>query len=161
MKKLITIFLLLFWATISTAQISTADGDSINCWEVTFWELNDSFTDGLNVTQGNTISLQWQQPLSSAIVPQPYTGIGDTTGAKHKFKLYTNNVSYTGLNGTADVVYDDYQVSLLPGVWAVTVRAEDMVGNLSQYSAAVWFIVDQAPDVPPLLPVELKIRVVR
>jgi hypothetical protein len=159
--KLIKILILslLLCSTVS-GQITTVDGDTIVGWDLTFWELNDQFNDGLVIVQGDTISVEWDQPLVGSSPLQPFLGIGDTTGVKHVLELLTSDVSYAGTD-TINVRYDDHIVSLTAGVWAATCQAIDIRGNKSQYSNAYWFIVRIGPDDPPLMPVRVLIRIVR
>ncbi len=158
-RKLILVTLILLLAVGSiAAQIPTMDGDSILCWDVNFWQLNDDYPEGFEINQGDVISIQWKQPLDSGREPQPE--IGDTTGLVVSLRLYTNEVNYSG-NDTVNVVYENYTLSLIPGVWAIAVRAGDMALNFSSWSDPIWIIVNPRPDMPPLLPVELIIKIIK
>ncbi len=164
MRKInfILLFVTLFFITSPTgAQISTMDGDSVLCWEVKLWELNDDYPVGFEVTHGDTISIGWKQYLSSTIGHPPQPEIGDTTGLVVVLRLYVNEVSYAGVDNFVDVVYEEYTLSLIPGVWAIAVRSGDMVLNFSIWSDPIWIIVKPRPDMPPWVPVELKIQIIK
>ncbi len=160
LKLLVAIFIL---TGCANAQIPTTDGDSILCWEVSFWQLNDVYPVGFEVTHGDTVSIGWKQYLSSTIGHPPQPEIGDTTGLTVGLRLYVNEISYywAGVDGFIDVEDEEYTLSLVPGVWAIAVRSGDMVLNFSIWSDPIWIIVLPQPDMPPWVPVELKIQIIK
>jgi len=151
----VVVMIVVVWCTWGWAQ--TLSKTDIDYYEITFYRLAESNTEGLVFAFGDTLNLKWVQPMSrQKFEEQPDPEIGSRTGESIKLKVPIEKVVWNTFIDTAEVSYTQ-SIYLKAGWWEVAVRVVDKNGKYSKESDPVQFaVVTTAPMVPVLLEIRIK-----
>lgn len=134
---LITIVIALVMYFVTFGEATGQGTGDINYWHVTFYrvEIDTAEVTWLEAIEGDTISLEWMQPLASQKYEDQPDPVFDysLTGEYHNIRVLLADVLWESLVDTGQVRYGK-EVDLTPGWWQVAIQVYDTADNKSKYS---------------------------
>ena len=158
-KLLLVLFAILVSVSSCAAQTQYTDDSFIDGWQLEFWQLKPLTGDYLIVFTGDTMSIEFDQALKTVpLSSQPQWGIGDTTGYKNIIYIEKSKFRRLAIMDTIITYAIFKSISLLPGSYSLIIRTKGINGQYSRHSKPYWFNV---VNVPPMMPVEIKLFIKR